>query len=76
MLKAILRQPRKRILKTRYISIDVRKCRGCGKCIAECPNDVLAKVNFFLHNHVHLNNPQNCTGCLACKIACFHQAIT
>ncbi|WP_084082385.1 4Fe-4S dicluster domain-containing protein [Desulforamulus aeronauticus] len=76
MISNLLRQPRKRILKTKHISINTKKCRACYKCIAVCPNDVLTKISFLGHRHVSLKKPENCSGCLACKKVCIHQAIT
>jgi len=66
---------RKRVLKTRYISINVRKCIACWECVSACPQDVLGKITFFAHRHVRLLNPENCKGCLACKKLCPQGAI-
>ncbi|WP_442886079.1 4Fe-4S dicluster domain-containing protein [Desulfotomaculum sp. 1211_IL3151] len=76
LISQFLQQPRKRILKTKHITINIKKCQACYQCVAVCPNDVLAKMNLLCHRHVRLDKPQNCTGCLACKKACTHQAIT
>ncbi|MDQ7093145.1 ferredoxin family protein [Desulfosporosinus sp. PR] len=66
---------KKRVLKTKYISINTGKCTACWECISACPQDVLGKVNFFSRRHVHPVHPENCNGCLACKKVCPHSAI-
>lgn len=67
---------KKRVLKTKYISINVKQCAACWRCLSVCPKDVLEKIHFFTHRHICLKNPENCQGCLACQKICPHHAIT
>ena len=60
-------------IKTEYLDIDTAKCTACGKCVEECPNDVLKVVGIkFLINHRHMkvDKPEDCIGCLSCAQAC------
>jgi 2-oxoglutarate ferredoxin oxidoreductase subunit delta len=69
----------RRHIKTEYLDIDIAKCTACGKCIEECPNQVLKVVGIkFLINHRHIKvaKPEECIGCLSCVEACPEGAIT
>ena len=55
------------------VVIDKNRCKGCGLCIAACPNQVLAfsgKLNNSGYNVVHMKNPEACVGCSFCAQTC------
>lgn len=55
------------------IVIDRARCKGCGLCIASCPEDVLAysgKHNRSGYNVVYMRNPERCVGCAICAQTC------
>ena len=61
------------------VLIDKERCKGCGLCIAACPQHVLAfsgEVNTSGYNVVHMENPDACTGCTFCALTCPDVAIT
>ncbi len=48
-------------------------CKGCGLCIAACPQHVLAfsgELNNSGYNVVHMEHPDDCTGCTFCALTC------
>jgi len=60
------------------VTIDEERCKGCGLCIAACPNQVLAysgKLNHNGYNVVHMANPDACVGCAFCALTCPDVAI-
>jgi NAD-dependent dihydropyrimidine dehydrogenase PreA subunit len=65
-------------IKTEYLDIDTALCTACGKCIEECPYQVLKVVGIkFLINHRHIKaaKPKECIGCLSCMEVCPEGAI-
>ena len=55
------------------VVIDGERCKGCGLCIAFCPEHVLAysgKTNRNAYNVVCLREPEHCIGCAFCAQAC------
>lgn len=52
--------------------LDVRKCTGCGDCIAICPTDCL-EVDRGLP---WLPRPLDCISCSACVVICPVNALT
>ncbi len=67
-------------------SIDPQVCTGCGKCVRECPKQVIRLVPVSARAHVACSSrdrgavvrsicPVGCITCLQCVKACPHQAI-
>lgn len=61
-----------RLISTKHIIADIRKCRGCWACIEACPRNVIGKVGAFWHRHIVIKNPEDCIGCMKCRKACAH----
>ncbi|MBI2418309.1 MAG: 4Fe-4S dicluster domain-containing protein [Ignavibacteriales bacterium] len=60
---------------TRFVYLDTKKCNACWKCITNCPNNVIEKVDFFRHKHALIAAPDACTGCLKCMKVCESNAV-
>ncbi len=62
------------------IVIDTERCKGCGICVAACPQKILAlspkKVNQFGYYYSESVDPESCIGCAACGIVCPDGCIT
>lgn len=55
------------------VLIDRERCKGCGLCIAFCPEDVLgysAEYNKSGYNVVYTKEPERCIGCAFCAQTC------
>jgi 2-oxoglutarate ferredoxin oxidoreductase subunit delta len=60
------------------VVIDRGRCKGCGLCIAFCPEEVLAhsgKHNRSGYDVVYMKNPERCIGCAICAQTCPDVAI-
>jgi 2-oxoglutarate ferredoxin oxidoreductase subunit delta len=60
------------------ILIDKERCKGCGLCIAACPQKILAfsgEFNQSGYNVVHAERPESCLGCGFCALNCPDVAI-
>jgi len=60
------------------VVVDRERCKGCGLCIAFCPEDVLAystEYNRSGYNVVHMKEPERCIGCAFCAQTCPDVAI-
>jgi 2-oxoglutarate ferredoxin oxidoreductase subunit delta len=62
--------------RTSHVQLDTEKCKACWKCLEDCPNQVIGKVDLLWHNHALIINPDNCTGCLKCMKACPQNAFS
>ena len=60
---------------TKYIRINFSKCHACWHCVEACPKNVLGKINIPIHKHVHIDNPEDCIGCMKCINNCKNGAI-
>ncbi len=55
------------------VVIDKDLCKGCGLCIAACPNQVLAfsgELSKSGYTVVHMEHPEACVGCSFCAQTC------
>jgi len=55
------------------VVVDVERCKGCGLCIAACPQKVLAfsgTLNKSGYDVVSVARPESCVGCAFCAITC------
>lgn len=60
------------------IVVDVEHCKGCGVCVPQCPQSVIAlskKVNAKGYNYLEMTNDK-CTGCTNCAVVCPDGVIT
>ena len=62
------------IMRTPYICANIYLCKSCGKCkcIAVCPNQVIAKEGTWWKKRVVLQNVEKCINCKKCIKACKH----
>ena len=58
------------------VQLDTRKCKACWKCIDECPNMVIKKVDLPWHKHAIIADPGKCSSCLKCIKACQYGALS
>jgi ferredoxin len=59
-----------------YIQLDTKKCTACWKCLTECKNGVIGRINLPWHKHSKFFNSKDCTGCLKCINVCEPGALT
>lgn len=62
--------------RTSHVQLDTGKCKACWKCLEDCPNQVIGKVDLPWHKHALIINPDKCTGCLKCIKACSYHAFS
>ena len=55
------------------VVIDAARCKGCGLCIAACPQQVLAfsgALNKSGYDVACMEHPEACIGCAFCAMTC------
>lgn len=60
--------------RTQFILLDTQKCKACWKCIKNCSNHIISKVDLPRHKHALIVEPDACTGCLKCVSICPNNA--
>jgi NAD-dependent dihydropyrimidine dehydrogenase PreA subunit len=59
------------------VTIDIEKCQGCGDCVENCPNQVIAIVEEDGKKYAMFSgDPAECIGCLSCEASCEEGALT
>ncbi len=62
------------------IIVDVDRCKGCGLCLAVCPNNLLEldqnNVNKKGYQPMRIHTPDKCIGCANCALMCPDVVIT
>jgi len=56
--------------RTPFIQINTRKCKACWKCLENCPNQIVGKVDLRWHKHTLIVKPGLCIGCFKCMEVC------
>lgn len=54
----------------RLPAIDLKRCTGCGWCVAACPPHVLSLHTQAWKKSAVLNDADHCTGCERCAVKC------
>ncbi|SJZ48751.1 4Fe-4S dicluster domain-containing protein [Trichlorobacter thiogenes] len=57
-------------------AINIKRCSGCGRCVAACPERIITLETENHHKHAVITEPQRCTDCGACIAACPIEAIS
>lgn len=61
-----------------HIAVD--RCKGCGLCVAVCPQSILAisdgAVNAKGYQPAVVTEPEKCIGCCSCALICPDVVIT
>ena len=61
---------------TLFIELEPKKCQACWACIEACPKQVIGKIDFSIHKHAKVVNPDACIGCKKCVKVCQYDAVT
>jgi len=59
-----------------FVNLNTKKCKACWKCLDECPNNVIGRVNLPWHKHALVLESEKCIGCFKCVKACSFGAFT
>lgn len=58
------------------ITIDIEKCKACGDCIENCPQQLITLVEEAGKKYaLFTGNPDECSGCMSCE-TCEDNAVT
>ncbi len=57
------------------IGIDGGRCKGCGRCVAACPDRLLSLETKDGRKTVVLGRPERCDACGRCVTECPFEAI-
>jgi 2-oxoglutarate ferredoxin oxidoreductase subunit delta len=60
------------------VLVDEERCKGCGLCIAACPQKVLGfsgRLNRSGYDVACMERPESCLGCAFCALTCPDVAI-
>jgi 2-oxoglutarate ferredoxin oxidoreductase subunit delta len=50
------------------VTIDIEKCKGCGDCVENCPQQAIALVEENGKKYaVYTGSPDDCIGCMSCE---------
>ena len=59
---------------------ETEKCKGCGLCVAACPQKIVAQESGTLnkkgYNYASCREPAKCKSCAFCAITCPDLVIT
>lgn len=61
------------------VSVNEDRCKGCGLCIAACPQKIMALgdwLNKKGYHPAHVLDAEKCKGCTLCAVMCPDVAIT
>jgi len=61
---------------THFIKLDTRKCKACRKCIENCPEQIIGKIDLPWHKHAVIIEHNKCSGCLKCVDTCNYGAFS
>ena len=56
--------------------INIKRCSGCGRCVAACPERIITLEPENHRKHAVITAPQQCTDCRACIAVCPIEAIS
>ncbi len=59
----------------RLPDVDIRRCTGCGRCVAACDLHLLSLETIRWEKFAVLHEADRCTSCNACAASCPFQAI-
>ena len=60
---------------TKYIQLASGNCKACWKCVENCPQKVMGKIDIIVHRHSKISEPDKCIGCMKCASVCEYKAI-
>jgi len=56
--------------------IDTKRCSGCGRCVAACPERIITLETVRHRKSAYITEPQRCSACGRCITACPIEAIS
>lgn len=61
---------------TPFVQLNTRNCKACWKCLHNCPQMAIDKIDLPWHKHALITNSEACYGCLKCVRICEHHAFS